>query len=104
MSNIQNHSSADENSITPTVVTAVPVNSHPIVPTIIESSQVYKAPSPAGGAAHRNDTPAIGICRRCRREFVRDPSLHDGQAQYYRCQDCEKERLNDLFMGSCILH
>jgi hypothetical protein len=47
--------------------------------------------------------PNIGICRRCRQEFVRNPEINDGQAQYYRCDECEKYRLQDMFYGSCIV-
>lgn len=47
--------------------------------------------------------PNIGICRRCRQEFVRRPDVNDGQAQYYRCEECEKYRLEDIFWGSCVI-
>lgn len=44
-----------------------------------------------------------GICRKCRRPFQRPVGVHDGQAQYYRCEDCNKTRLLDIIEGSCNL-
>lgn len=43
----------------------------------------------------------VGICRRCRRVFERPPGVNDGQAQYYRCSECEKHRWGDIVEGSC---
>lgn len=48
------------------------------------------------------ETEQIGICRRCRREFRRQAGVHSGLAQYYRCSDCEKLRMQDTIEGSCI--
>lgn len=45
----------------------------------------------------------IGTCRRCRQQFVRRPGVHDGEAQYYRCEECEKFRLQDIIEGSCTI-
>lgn len=45
----------------------------------------------------------IGVCRRCRQPFVRRPGVNDGQAQYYRCENCEQFRLMDLIEGSCTI-
>lgn len=44
-----------------------------------------------------------GVCRRCRRVFLRPPGVNDGQAQYYRCPDCDKDRLSEIILNSCIL-
>jgi hypothetical protein len=30
------------------------------------------------------------ICRGCGREYIRPAGCHDGQAQYYRCSDCNQ--------------
>ena len=45
----------------------------------------------------------VGICRRCRRQFTRPLGVNDGQAQYYRCPECEGYRLSDLIAGSCVV-
>lgn len=45
----------------------------------------------------------VGICRRCRREFVRPIGVNDGQAQYYRCSECDAMRFDEMIMASCTL-
>lgn len=61
----------------------------------------------AEGTAHVTARPTenaqIGICRRCGREFTRPPGVNDGQAQYYRCAECESYRWQDIFEGSCAV-
>lgn len=74
----------------PQVVHAVPVTA------------TYATPPAAivvEGVPHEG--PNVGVCRRCRRQFVRKPGVNDGQAQYYRCDECEQFRLSDIIEGSC---
>lgn len=46
----------------------------------------------------------VGICRKCRRVFERPPGVNDGQAQYYRCPECNGTRWGDMIAGSCIVN
>lgn len=62
----------------------------PIQPTVVHATAAQPADN-------------IGICRRCRRQFVRRPGVNDGQAQYYRCDDCEQYRFQDMVFGSCTI-
>lgn len=48
------------------------------------------------------ENETIGVCRRCRRQFVRPPGVHDGSAQYYRCQECAGLKFEDI-LYSCII-
>ena len=41
------------------------------------------------------------ICRGCGRQFTREPGVHNGQAQYYRCEECNS--LTNVFLGSCVI-
>jgi flavoprotein len=45
----------------------------------------------------------VGVCRRCRREFVRPIGVNDGQAQYYRCSECDAVRFDEMILASCSL-
>jgi hypothetical protein len=45
----------------------------------------------------------VGVCRRCRREFVRPIGVNDGQAQYYRCSECDAMRFDEMILESCSL-
>lgn len=45
----------------------------------------------------------VGVCRRCRREFVRPIGVNDGQAQYYRCSECDAMRFDEMILSSCSL-
>lgn len=45
----------------------------------------------------------VGVCRRCRREFVRPIGVNDGQAQYYRCSECDAMRFDEMILASCSL-
>ena len=86
-------------------------NSHPVMSSSndkpIEAHAV--AVEPEGTIAQApirveaTAAPDIGICRRCRQQFVRRPGVNDGQAQYYRCEECEGKRLEDMFYGSCAM-
>ncbi len=58
---------------------------------------------PAIDVSRAADESNIGECRRCRRAFVRSPGINDGQAQYYRCKECEEYRLQDIIVGSCSI-
>ena len=77
------------NSNTPVIVVATAAPSNQVV--YISESNV------------QSEDTRVGICRRCRREFRRPEGVNDGQAQYYRCAECEQQRLGDLFRGSCTL-
>ena len=83
----------------PVMAQAVPVTyaSAPSAPTVVNAQQ--EGVVHATYVAPQNDS--LGVCRRCRREFVRRPGVNDGQAQYYRCDDCESHRLSDMVWGSC---
>mmetsp|Transcript_31821 Transcript_31821/g.53692 ORF Transcript_31821/g.53692 Transcript_31821/m.53692 type:complete len:102 (+) Transcript_31821:79-384(+) len=83
---------------------AVVVQATP-VPTATASS-VPVAHGTIATPQHYNnsgETADYGICRRCRRQFRRRPDVHDGMAQYYRCEECEKHRFGDIIAGSCVL-
>lgn len=42
-----------------------------------------------------------GICRGCGRQFTREPGVHNGQAQYYRCNECNS--MTNVFISSCVI-
>lgn len=77
--------------------------SAPTAPTVVHVEQQVQ--QPVGGVVQATyvepQLDNVGICRRCRRQFTRPPGINDGQAQYYRCADCEEFRLSDLIAGSC---
>ena len=85
------------NNSTATAV-AVPVtnNNEPTIAYVVPEQATYVASEPLENAN-------VGICRRCRRQFTRPVGVNDGQAQYYRCQECEGYRWNDIFEGSCVI-
>lgn len=80
------------------IVTAVPVEQNqsppPIQPTIVYATH-------ANPPSEENER--YGVCRKCRRVFERPPGVNDGQAQYYRCRECDNERWPEMIMNSCIL-
>ncbi len=93
----------------PVMAEAVPVNSVPQAsapPTVVYIEQ-QQAPHGVVQATYvtpqQTESANIGVCRRCRREFVRQPGVNDGQAQYYRCGQCEEYRLADMIAGSCVV-
>jgi len=79
------------------IATAVPVHD-PVKNTVSATEIIQPSNSPLS-----QETAEYGICRRCRREFRRAPGVNEGQAQYFRCSECETHRGADLFMGSCSL-
>jgi hypothetical protein len=38
----------------------------------------------------------LPVCRSCRRPFTRHPTANSSTAQYYRCQDCCKVKLENF--------
>ena len=84
-------SSSSAAASSPTIVHATPVQSTPAV--VYATTPQHQIPGEAGD---------IGICRKCRRQFRRPPGVNDGQAQYYRCQECDGERLQDI-LYSCVI-
>lgn len=48
------------------------------------------------------ETPDVGICRRCRQPFRRPPGVNDGHASYYRCERCNDYRAGEL-LDSCVI-
>lgn len=76
---------------------AKPVEAHAVA--VEPQGTVAQAPIQVEATA----APDIGICRRCREQFVRRPGVNDGQAQYYRCDACERKRGEDMFYGSCAV-
>jgi hypothetical protein len=77
---------------------------HVVQATAIQEPQVVHATEVSTGTTAVPvvvEGANIGICRRCRQQFVRRPDVHDGMAQYYRCEDCEKLRIWDMIEGSC---
>ncbi len=80
-------------------VTAVPVEQNPqtISPTVAFAQEI---PITSTGL-YENER--FGICRRCRRQFERPPGVHDGQAQYYRCKECDGVRFQEIIIDSCII-
>jgi hypothetical protein len=80
-------------------VTAGPVEQNPptISPTVAFAQEI---PMTSTGL-YENER--FGICRRCRRQFERPPGVHDGQAQYYRCKECDGVRLQEMIIDSCII-
>lgn len=79
-----------------------PNNSTPVAQAVPVEPTITTAPAMVVNAVPAEDD-RIGICRRCRQQFVRRPGVNDGQAQYYRCDECEKFRLQDIIEGSCII-
>jgi hypothetical protein len=75
----------------PIVVTAVPVTDPSSPPLQVESTP-YTVTVESSNQA---------ICRGCGRQFTRAPGVHDGQAQYYRCDECNS--LSNVFISSCTL-
>mmetsp|Transcript_29221 Transcript_29221/g.31873 ORF Transcript_29221/g.31873 Transcript_29221/m.31873 type:complete len:92 (-) Transcript_29221:1119-1394(-) len=80
------------------IVTAVPVDQPnsppPINPTVVYATQ----------AVPPNDqNERYGVCRKCRRVFERPPGVNDGQAQYFRCPECDNERWPDMIINSCVI-
>jgi hypothetical protein len=86
----QMSSSSAQQKDTPVMAQAVPV------PT-------YAQPAVVVEAVPAQTDNNVGICRRCRQPFVRRPGVNDGQAQYYRCDNCEQFRLQDIIVGSCVV-
>lgn len=94
--------------ISDTIVHATPIDDSPattratVQATIAQPQQ--PSPNSHSDSYHiEGENNEYGICRRCRRNFRRPIGVNDGQAQYYRCQECESHRLEDIIMGSCIL-
>ena len=77
-----------------------PVEAKPVEPTPVTATVAQPPVMVVEGVAEDN---RIGICRRCRQQFVRKPGVHDGMAQYYRCESCEEHRLADIIIGSCTI-
>jgi hypothetical protein len=36
------------------------------------------------------------VCRGCGRTFTRPPGIHNGDARYYRCADCNQLRISNF--------
>lgn len=79
------------------VATAVPAQDNP---PAIAPSVIY--PTLAEPLSN-SDNGRYGVCRKCRRVFERPPGVNDGQAQYYRCPECDNERWPDMIISSCVL-
>lgn len=79
------------NNNQPVIVTAIPVadNSQPIR---VDAAVYNVTVEPSSQA----------ICRGCGRQFTRKPGTHDGQAQFYRCDECNG--WTSIFAGSCTIH
>lgn len=74
----------------PIVVTAIPVS---------ESSTPIRVESTPYNVTVESLDQAI--CRGCGRQFTRAPGVHDGQAQFYRCDECNS--LSNVIISSCNL-
>jgi glutamine amidotransferase PdxT len=74
----------------PILVTAIPVteNSYPVQ----VDSTPYNITVESSNQA---------ICRGCGRQFTRAPGVHSGQAQYFRCEDCNS--MSNVFISSCVI-
>ncbi len=81
------------------IVTAVPVT-QPNVQVYVQATPAADNLSPYNSSGETSD---IGICRKCRRQFRRPPGVNDGQAQYYRCAECDDQRIFDLAINSCSI-
>ena len=83
-------SSSNQQYNQPIIVTAIPVNdsSHPLQVNSTPYSVTVESSNQA-------------ICRGCGRQFTREPGVHNGQAQYYRCEECNS--LTNVFLGSCVI-
>ena len=68
----------DENKQIPKA-TAIPLVSS--TSSSISNSQSRPTVVQAVALPHTHD---IGVCRGCGEEFIRQPGVHDGVAQYYR--------------------
>jgi hypothetical protein len=75
ISNTTTNTTSNTTSIQPRVVDAIPIS----------------------GSELRND---VGICRGCGQRFNRPPNCHDAQAQYYRCKECCKLKIQDFCIVS----
>lgn len=76
---------------TPIMVTAVPVTDQSSPPVHVQSTP-YTVTVESSNQA---------ICRGCGRLFTRAPGVHDGQAQYFRCDDCNS--ISNVFISSCVI-
>lgn len=81
------------NSSVPTVQ-AAPIGQHHI-------NSINAYPVNVDGTFQENER--YGICRGCRRIFERSPEFHDGHVQYYRCPECNANRLSDMIAASCVV-
>lgn len=86
------------------VPTATPVNPNTVVYANNQPAPaVYAVPLQQGGIGLQvQETPDVGICRRCRQPFQRPPGVNDGQASYYRCSRCNDMRAGEL-LDSCVI-
>lgn len=82
-------------------VQAVPVQSGTPVVVITQAAPQQNIIYVVDSGVQSAEDARVGICRRCRRQFTRPLGVNDGQAQYYRCAECEQHRLGDMFAGSC---
>jgi len=84
----------------PPMAEAVPVtmSQYPAPP-----QQQYSTPTPivvqSVPLQHPQNAEPAPICRGCGRAFVRSPGVHEGQAQWFRCDDCNRT----TFGNFCVI-
>ncbi len=64
---------------------------------------VYAVPVQQNIPVRVIETNDVGICRRCRQAFRRPPGVNDGQANYYRCAQCNDKRGEEMLDSLCVI-
>jgi len=91
----------------PVVLTAVPVNAQATTSnqvhqaTVVEGHPIREPRSDLERMGLENDE--VRVCRRCRRQFIRPPNVHDGQAAYYQCPECVGLKAEDIYNSFCAI-
>mmetsp|Transcript_16145 Transcript_16145/g.24334 ORF Transcript_16145/g.24334 Transcript_16145/m.24334 type:complete len:102 (-) Transcript_16145:115-420(-) len=99
-------SKTESNSSAPVYVTATPV---PNTAQHDNVTQAYARPATSNEAEYTPhayptapvEESRVAVCRGCGREFTRATGVHSGQAQYYRCDECNG--WGPLILGSCTM-
>jgi hypothetical protein len=74
----------------------------PIFVTAIPVTNTYnEAQAPQAYPTVTVEAAREAICRGCGRPFIRAPGVHEAQAQYFRCDECNS--ISNVVIGSCVI-
>ena len=73
---------------------------------VTDTNPPYQSQASSAQASHAYPTVTVeasreAICRGCGRPFIREPGVHEAQAQYFRCEDCNS--LSNVMISSCVI-